>query len=381
MLPQVRIAILGAGVMGTATSRLLARSEDVDLLVIDPDGDRARDLVREVGRGEPVAMGVGDPDLAEPLRGADALAACIPYRWNLGAMEAALSAGVPYADLGGLYHTTLRQLELDDRFRSSGVPAVVGIGCCPGISNVLARAAADRLDQVRSIDILDGGLEETDAFAVPYSVDTILDEFTEPAVVFEDGRLREVPAGSGAIRYRFPEPLGELEAFYTLHSEPATLPRTIDGVRDVRWRLALPPKIADGFRALVSLGLASEEPVETPSGPVIPRDVLRALAADLPQREGPPMDLEILVVEAEGTVGGRRARFQGTATFRPTPEGVSAGEFGTSLPIAVAARWMAEGRVPAGVHPPESALPADEFLRALENQGVEVSMVVEDAPV
>jgi lysine 6-dehydrogenase len=381
MLRPMRIAILGAGVMGTATSRLLARNEDVDLLVIDPDGDRARDLVKAVGHGEPVAVGVGDPDLAERLRGADALAACIPYRWNLGAMEAALAGGVPYADLGGLYHTTLRQLELDDRFRAAGIPAVLGIGCCPGISNILARAAEDRLDEVRSIDILDGGLEETDTFAVPYSIDTILDEFTEPAVVFEDGRLREVPAGSGAIRYRFPEPIGELEAFYTLHSEPATLPRTIEGVRDVRWRLALPPKIADGFRAVVSLGLFSDEPVETASGSAVPREVLRVLAARVPPSDKPSSDLEILVVEAEGSRDGRPALFRGTATFRPTPEGIGGGAFGTSLPIAVAARWLAEGRVPAGVHPPESALPADEFLGALENQGIEVSMVVEDAPV
>jgi glycine/D-amino acid oxidase-like deaminating enzyme len=36
MLPAVRIAILGAGVMGSATARLLARRDDVDLLVLDP---------------------------------------------------------------------------------------------------------------------------------------------------------------------------------------------------------------------------------------------------------------------------------------------------------------------------------------------------------
>jgi saccharopine dehydrogenase-like NADP-dependent oxidoreductase len=146
----------------------------------------------------------------------------------------------------------------------------------------------------------------------------------------------------------------------------------------VRWRLALPPKIADGFRALVSLGMASEEPVETSSsGAVVPRELIRALAAQLPAPEGPPTDLEILVVEAEGTADGGPARFTGTATFRPTPEGVSAGEFGTSIPLAIAVRWLAEGRVPAGVHPPETALPADEFLSALEAEGVELSVVVE----
>jgi lysine 6-dehydrogenase len=374
MLAGVRIAVLGAGIMGTATARLLARREDVELLVLDPDAGRAESVVDAAGRGEAVRIGIGDPALPDALRAADAVAACIPYRLNLDAMEAALAAAVPYADLGGLFHVTLRQLRLDGRFRDAGVPAILGIGCCPGISNLLARAAADRLDEVRSIDILDGSIEDVDAFGVPYSVDTILDEFVRPAMVYEGGEMREVPAASGTIRYRFPEPLGEMEAFYTLHSEPATLPTTITGIRDVRWRLALPPKVAEGFRLLVSLGLASEEPVDTPSGPVIPRELLRSLVAGVPPPAAPPSDLEVLVVEAEGSKDGRPARFRGVATFRPTPEGIAAGPFGTSIPLAVAVRWMADGRVAPGVHPPETALAADEFLAALQAEGVELAI-------
>ncbi|HEX2026304.1 MAG TPA: saccharopine dehydrogenase C-terminal domain-containing protein [Actinomycetota bacterium] len=370
----MRIAILGAGIMGSATARLLARRDDVDLVVVDPEEGRAEAVVRDVGRGEAATTGLGDPGLVERLRSADALAACIPYRLNLEAMEAALEARIPYADLGGLFHMTRRQLELDDRFREAGVPAVLGVGCCPGISNVLARAGADRLDEVSSIDIYDGALEESDSFGVPYSLDTMLDEFARPAMVFEDGRLREVPAGSGSVRYRFPAPLGEMEAVYTLHSEPATLPDTIAGVRDVRWRLALPPKVADGFRLLTALGLASEEPVDTPSGRVVPRDVLRALAARLPAPQGPPTDVEILVVEVRGARGGRPTTFTGSTTFRPTPEGIGGGPFGTSIPLAVTARWLASGRIPPGVYPPENALAADEFLAELEAEGVGVAL-------
>ncbi len=376
MLAGMRIAVLGAGTMGTATARLLTRRSDVDLLVIDPDGRRAEETAAQAG-GQAVTVGIGDPSLTEALAGSDAVAACIPYRLNLEAMEAALAARVPYADLGGLFHVTLRQLELNARFRKAGVPAVLGIGCCPGISNLLARLAADGLDEVRSIDIVDGAIESGGEFGVPYSADTILDEFTHPAMVFEDGELREVPAGSGAIRYLFPEPLGEMEAFYTLHSEPATLPDTIEGVRDVRWRLALPPRIADGFRVLVDLGLASEEPLQTPSGPAVPREVLLAILARIPAPEGPPRDAEVLDVAATGTLNGRSARFLGRARFAPTREGIGAGAFGTSIPIAVAARWLAEGRGAPGVHPPERAFDARRFLDDLVAEGVDLDVSVE----
>jgi saccharopine dehydrogenase-like NADP-dependent oxidoreductase len=375
MLAPMRIAVLGAGAMGSAAALLLARHQDVELLVLDADRERAERVVSSAGRGE--AATVGADGAADALRGVDAVASCVPYRLNLEVMEAALAAGCPYADLGGLYHMTLRQLELDERFRDAGLPAIVGIGCCPGLSNVMARLAADRLDTVESVDIVDGAREEDEGFGVPYSADTILDEFSAPAMVFEDGSLREVPAGSGAMPWPFPEPLGEMEAVYTLHSEVATLPRTIEGVRDVRWRLALPPAIAQGFRLLVDLGLAGEEPVDTPAGPVVPRDVLRAVLARIPSPQGPPRDLEILVVRARGTLDGRPATFTAEARYEPQPEGISAGAFGTAIPIAVAARWLAEGRIQAGVHPPETAFPAGEFVDELVGEGVRLRTSLE----
>jgi saccharopine dehydrogenase (NAD+, L-lysine-forming) len=374
----MRITVLGAGAMGAAAARLLGRREGLDLLVLDADPERAQRTVDDLGTGE--ARGAAEAGaLADAIRETDAVAACIPYRFNLQAMEAALAAGRPYVDLGGLYHMTLSQLELDERFREAGIPAVIGVGCCPGLSNVLARLGADRLDAAERIDIVDGAIDEGAGFGVPYSADTILDEFTMPAKVFLGGELREVPPGSGAIRFRFVEPLGEMEAVYTLHSELATLPYTIPGVRDVQWRLALPPGVGEGFKVLVDLGLAQEEPVETSSGSVVPRELLRTLLDRLPPPEGPPKDVEILWVRVQGSRGGRPATFTAKADFRPQPDGVSAGAFGTALPLTVAARWLAEGRVAPGVHPPENALDPEPFVEELSAEGVSLRLSLEES--
>jgi saccharopine dehydrogenase-like NADP-dependent oxidoreductase len=378
MLRAMRIAVLGAGAMGSAVARLLARHADVDLIIADLDETRVRSAVDAAGRGKAMTIGPSPDALRDLLEDVDAVASCVPYRRNLEVMEVALEARCSYADLGGLFHMTLQQLELDDRFRAAGVPAVAGAGCCPGLSNVLAKLVEPRFDQVVSVDILDGAIEEGEEFGVPYSAETILDEFTRPAMVYEDGRLREVPAGSGAIRYRFPEPLGEMEAVYTLHSEPATLPRTIPGVRDVRWRLALPSAIADGFRLLIELGLASEQPVRTRSGTAVPREVLTAVLDRLGASDGPPRDVEILVVRVSGTREGRAARVRCDATFRPTAEGISAGAFGTASPMAVAAMWLATGRVEPGVKSPEEAFEAEGFVADLRREGVRIDVTEED---
>ena len=371
-----RIAVLGAGAMGSAAAVLLARHEDVDLLVLDVDAGRAARVAERAGaegRGFDAHAG----ELPSVLKDVSAVAACLPYRLNLEVMEAALAAGCHYADLGGLYHVTLKQWELDDRFREAGLSAVMGIGSAPGITNVLARLGADRLDEgsVRSIDLVDGAIDLSEgggAFGVPYSAETILDEFTLPAIVFEDGVLKEVPAGSGVIDWTFPEPIGTQPAMYTLHSEPATLPRTIPGVRDVRWRLALPRPIHEGFAFLVRAGLASRDPVMTSAGPVVPRDVLAAVlnrlsAVDETDR---PRDREVIDVRVAGRKDGDAAVYRSLASFTPPPEGLSAGAFGTSIPVATAVRWLAEGRVPLGVHPPETAFDAGAFVADLEREGV-----------
>ncbi|MGZ8585373.1 MAG: saccharopine dehydrogenase family protein [Actinomycetota bacterium] len=370
---RTRIAVLGAGAMGGAAAVLLARHRDeVDLVVLDADGARAEAVAERAG-----ATGHGfdarGGGLAEVLGRVDAVAACLPYRLNLEVMDAALAVGCHYADLGGLFHVTRRQWELHERFRAAGLSAVMGIGSAPGLTNVLARRGADRLDAVTSIDLVDGAVDRSaggGAFGVPYSVETVLDEFTEPAIVFEDGELREVPAGSGVVEWEFPEPVGVQPAMYTLHSEPATLPHTIAGVHDVRWRLALPRAVHDGFSLLVAAGLASREPVETPAGPVVPREVLAAVLGRLPAADGAPDDVEFLDVRVAGLRDGRPATVRELARFEPSPEGLSAGAFGTAIPIAVCVRRQARGLVPPGVHPPESAFDAGSFVAELEREGV-----------
>jgi lysine 6-dehydrogenase len=378
MLAAVRIAFLGAGAMGRAAARLAARRADVEPLVLDFDRSRAERVVAEIGRGQAREVDVEGGGLAAALKDAQAVAACLPYRLNISVMEAALEARCPYADLGGLYHVTLRQLELDRRFREAGVPAVLGIGMAPGITNVLARLGADRLDEVDTVDLYNGSIERGGGFGVPYSPETILDEFTMPAMVYEEGQLTEVPAASGGVRFEFPEPIGELEAVYTLHSELATLPNTIQGVRNVRWRLALPPEVERGFRLLADLGLSSEQPVQTSTGAVTPRELLIGVLNRIAASNGSPRDIESTVACVIGTRGGRRATFVGTVIVEPPPEGITAGAFGTALPIAIAAPWLADGKVEPGVHPPETAFSAEEFLEAYAAEGPRVRISLEE---
>ena len=118
------------------------------------------------------------------------------------------------------------------------------------------------------------------------------------------------------------------------------------------------------------MGLASEEPETVPGGTVVPRELLIKLLNRLPESEEAPHDVECIDARVEGIKEGAPATVVERAMFHPTKEGLSAGSFGTAIPIATIARWQAAGRVGAGVHPPEVAVPVEDFLRDLQAEGV-----------
>ena len=84
------------------------------------------------------------------------------YRVNLDAMRACLESGCHYVDLGGLYHLTGRQLELDDDFTTVGKLALLGMGSSPGKTNVMGVRAVEELGATRKLmDVYAAGLDRS----------------------------------------------------------------------------------------------------------------------------------------------------------------------------------------------------------------------------
>src|SRR5262245_45757424 len=90
------------------------------------------------------------------LEGHDATLNCVTYYFNVPIMRAALAARVPYADLGGLYHGSVKQFALHDDFVRARVPALLGMGSTPGITNVMAGSMARGLSRVEAVHVLVG---------------------------------------------------------------------------------------------------------------------------------------------------------------------------------------------------------------------------------
>jgi hypothetical protein len=277
-----------------------------------------------------------DPQsLTRALQGVTVCVNCADYRLNLEVMEGAKAAGAHYVDLGGLFHMTRRQLELAGDFRAAGLTAILGMGSAPGKTNLLARAAVERLGaEPRSLHIWAVTRDPAAArhpFPAPYSVRTLLDELSMRPMVVHDGCVSEVEPLSGEAEREFPDPVGRAKGIYTLHSELATLPERYPSLEEASFRLCLSPGLLEKLLALPE----GEEPEPYVQSP-------QSVAVHL-----------VETVDGHGPVVGLTLTRGGSARS-------------TSEPAARAAAELAAGRLSApGAHPPEEAIDDPEAFLAL----------------
>ena len=265
------------------------------------------------------------------LRGHSIVINCTQHDFNLHVMRAALRDHVHYVDLGGLFTWTRRQLKLHRQFERAGLTAILGMGCAPGITNVMARALSPK----KSVKIRVGTKDFNPAPGFPYSAQTIMEELTLTAWIVEGGKFREVKPRTGWERVRFPKPVGSQWLVRTRHSEVATLPVTFK-LRQCDFKV--------GFdRQFV-------------------RDVVAGKIPNKPVDRGRPDDYEIARVIVDGRVMDCHARSR---------KHESAGDADTGCPPSIVAQMIVTGQITQrGVLPPEVAVPVAPFFRELRKRGM-----------
>ena len=379
----MRIFVLGgAGNMGSIATQILVGDDRVDEVVIG-DVNVEQALVVADYLGSP-KITVQHVDLREEgmcraaLAGASACINATIYYHNLSVMEVCLAAGVPYVDLGGLFHTTRKQLELDQRFQAAGLSAVLGMGSAPGIPNVQARYAAERLDTIDAIRIYDGiKPPPSSQVAFTYAVPTILDELFLAPMVYRQGEFLACAPLSEFEEYAFTAPIGSLPMHLSLHSEVATLPLTFvdKGVGECWFKInywGMAPETVAKIKTLADFGFDSREPVQVRGQQVAPRDVMMALLGKYtppitdylaPPNRQPPDWVKEIVTEVQGAKDGRMQTYRlGTLTVKSA--------LPTGAAPAIVAIWLAQGRIPPGVHPPEAVIDPVPFFAELDRLGI-----------
>jgi len=231
------------------------------------------------------------------------------------------------------------------------------LGASPGVTNVLARYGADRLDrvtEVRTSWIMRGSDAGGPALAAH-----LLYSLPHRAFVCRDGRMEEVrPFVDGKETIDYPE-LGPVEVMHIGHPEPFTLSRYIEGVQYADDKATfLPVEVND---MIVELGRVarSGHPVMLAGQAIDPMDFAANYFHQTCKRMVHVPKTGALRTELRGELAGRNTRLVYSAAGRIS--------IGTGVPASIGAQLLAIGKIRRpGVWPPEACIDAEWFLQAID---------------
>jgi saccharopine dehydrogenase-like NADP-dependent oxidoreductase len=395
----MRILLVGAGGVGAAFTATVRRRDFFETVVV-ADYDLARAERAAAGDDRFVAVRVDASDaaavaaLAREHRVTHVLNAVDP-RFVMPIFDGALAAGADYLDMAmslSRPHPDAPYAQVgvklgDEQFakagewEAAGRLALCGIGVEPGLSDVLARYAADHLfSQIDELAVRDGanlvveGPDGAPAFAPSFSIWTTIEECLNPPVVWERDRdwFTTAPFSEPEL-FDFPEGIGPVECVNVEHEEVLLMPRWLDA-RRVTFKYGLGEEFIGVLRTLHTLGLDRTEKVRVGAVQVSPRDVVAACLPD-PATLGDRMRGKTCAgVQVTGT--GKDGRPRTTYLYHVVDNEWSMAEYGhqcvvwqTAVNPAVALELLARGTWKgSGVLGPE-AFDAVPFLDLLGEYG------------
>jgi hypothetical protein len=191
------ILLAGTGAVGVRTARQLLETAGVDqLLVTDRRPERAEELATALG-AQAVPFGV-IPDAV----GAVALA--VPGDAAIGVAREAIGRGISVAAASDDDDGIDALLALDPAARDGGATVVVGCALAPGLTDVLARHAADALDGADEVHVARVGTAGEACAA------TLRRARRERPAEWRDGK-RRLERRLGPELVWFPDPVGARE--------------------------------------------------------------------------------------------------------------------------------------------------------------------------
>ena len=373
----MKILVVGSGKVGSEIARDLARSSEVDSVIV---ADAQPKNLKNVRGHEKIKTRRLDISQRKPLlaamRSVDLICGALPGRLGFQLMTIAVEAR---RDLVDISYTPENPFKLHGKARDQENIIVPQCGVAPGFTNMCVGDASRRLGTMTKVRVFVGGLPQRPTpplnYRIVFSLEDVINEYSRPARIIEYGKEKLVDALSGRGFLNFPG-VGRLEYFIT--DGLGSLPRSFPNVREMNEYTLRYPGHAEIMKTLRVLGFFEDKEVQVNGLAITPRKLSIALLKSA-MSLGRPEDLLALRVEVEGKLGKKSLISYQILDYYDARNKVSAMARTTAYPCTSAALLVGQRKLRSvGVVPPEKIAKDPEHfgfvLSRLRSRGVRVGM-------
>jgi lysine 6-dehydrogenase len=301
-----KIVVLGAGRIGKAVAIDLNNQFQVTVADIDANQLDGLKTYREI---QTIKANLSDKTkIKKAIKDADLVIGAVPGFMGYETLKTVIETGKNMVDISffGEDPFTLNELA-----RGKNVTAIVDCGVAPGMSHMILGRYNEEMS-IEYFECLVGGLPVKRSwpyyYKAPFSPIDVIEEYTRPARLVENGKIVIKPALSDPELVDI-DPVGTLEAFNT------------DGLRTLLQTMQIPfmkertlryPGHIDAIRILRKTGLFNKEPIEINESQIRPIDLTTKLLFPLWKLQKDEPELTVMRVLIRGQKEGKTK----TLTYR-----------------------------------------------------------------
>ncbi len=301
-----KIIVVGVGAQGSTIAKRMNEDPRVsEIICADYDKKAAEALSNTLHKATALQLDAGDvKKVIQAAQGCDLIVNGLPLEFNLIIMEAALAVNASYFDMAGpmedIGFVESYQMMLSKwhhKFEEKGLTALIGGGSAPGLANVMAREAADKMDSCDSIGIyVYEGLKTKRFTPFWWSPEVAFGDMAYKTFRYENGvHVKDKPF-SRPVSMKLKGITHPVRMVDHEHDEPITMglmaDKVLKGVKNVEFKYG--GAGVELSEDLYNLGLLSTEPVTVNGTSVVPMDLVLELCPPAPKY---PDEIEAIIKE------------------------------------------------------------------------------------
>ncbi len=363
--------VLGAtGIQGRIVSKDLLEN-GYSVLMCGRDREKVHKLLKRYSKSDFRYFDVREEKETEEIikkSGSGIVINCVEGDWNDRVLLVCMHSMANLIDLGSDIPMTKKQFSYDSTLKKKGLIHITGCGSVPGIGNVMLRYAAEKFAKIDIIEVGFAWDSNIKKFVVPFSIQSITEEFVNPAEMVINHKKVTVKPMNTVVRC-FHRGVGKEKCFNVgHHPETFTFYEYCKkkGIKDVKFFAGFPDHSYDKIVAIVELGLADKDPINFNGIQIVP---VKFLTEVLKKIKIPPgyKEVENLWVDIYGKKNGKKKNIKMECLVKTIKGWEEAGSnIDTGMPASIIAQMIKNKVITEkGSFSPEFVVPVAPFFKEL----------------